>query len=232
VAAAQSKEIGSTKNIGRYTHAGIADPNRQMPPVGKPFNIEDPLDHIGRTIEYENQLLLQVIEAFRPQRIANVHAIRNTAKAGFFADPRTDCNGLALGYQSDSLLAITMAQYINAKGGYVPGNAIDSQARTLYHNDPYIAEQGQLQIRNLCGSQLNNLLGCGVSLGTWASTAVCDTAQLFKNRSAMRVITVEFPGNKRPVDYTAAERKEIEKQVQLYASAISNIFLNNHCTAD
>ncbi len=231
-AAAQKKEIGSTKNIGRYTHAAAADPNRQMPPMGSAFNEAHPFDFEGRLIENENQLLLQLIEAFRPQRIVNVHAIRNIAKAGIFADPRTDCKGLALGYRSDSLLAIAMAQHIAAQGGNVAGNALDSMANALYHNDPEIAPAGQLQKRNLRGSLLNKNLGSGVSLGTWASTAVCDTVQLHKSRNPMRVITVEFPGNKRPADYTEAEKKEHEKQVQLYASAISQVFLNNHSTED
>ena len=95
---------------------------------------------------------------------------------------------------------------------------------TLYSSDPPIAPKGQLQKRNLQGSLLPNNLGMGVSLGAWASTAVCD-ADGQVARQAMRVITIEFPGNKRPLDYTPAERAEHEKQLRLYAASISQVFL-------
>ena len=229
-AAQYSHEINSTKNIGRYTQAGLPDPNRQMPPLGKAFNPDSPLDFAQRTIERENQLLLQLIQEFKPDRIVNVHAIRNIAKAGIFADPRTDCEGLALGYETDSLLAINMATYIHQKGGNVSGNGLAANTpNTLYSSDPPIAPKGALQKRNLYGSQLPNNLGMGVSLGSWAATAVCDANRQYQ-RPAMRVITVEFPGNKRPADYTAAERKEHEKQLSLYAGAISQVFLTQTFT--
>ena len=227
VAALQAgKEINSTKNIGRYSHAGAPDPNRQMPPLGKAFNPLQPLDDANREIERENQMLLHLIQDFAPDRIINVHAIRNSAKAGIFADPRTDCAGRALGYETDSLLALGMAQYIYKAGGNVSGNKLgEAQPTTLYGSDPAIAPKGSLQQRNLQGSVLPNNLGTGVSLGAWGTTAVCDEGLSQYNRPAMRVITVEFPGNKRPEDYTASERKEHEKQLQLYAAAISRVFL-------
>jgi hypothetical protein len=197
-----------------------------MPPLGKAFNPQQPLDFAQREIERENQLLLQLIQEFGPDRIVNVHAIRNAAKAGIYADPRTQCDGTALGYETDSLLALNMAAFIHNKGGNVMGNCLTGgQPTTLYSSDPQIAPKGQLQKRNLHGSPLPNNLGVGVSLGAWASTAVCDATNIENNRPAMRVITIEFPGNKRPVDYTPAERKEHEKQLQLYAAAISTTFL-------
>ena len=226
-AARQTDEIGSPKNIGRYTQAHMPDPNRQMPALGKAFNGQKPVDFISREIEKENQLLLQLIQDYNPDRIVNVHAIRSTQKAGIFADPRTDCQGLALGYQSDSLLALSMASYIHQQGGNVKGNALDSSPTALYGNDPAIAPQGTVQKRNLYGSTLPNNRGAGVSLGAWASTAVCD-AELQQYRKAIRVITVEFPGNKRPADYTEAESLEHQKQLALYTAAISQIFLGEH----
>ena len=46
-------------NVGRYTTEESADPNRQMPELGKPFSKELPFDMHGRMIENENQFLLQ-----------------------------------------------------------------------------------------------------------------------------------------------------------------------------
>lgn len=220
-----STEINSTKNIGRYTAVGMPDPNRQMPPLGKAFKSNEAFDYAARPIERENQMLLQVIQDFKPDRIINVHAIRNVVKAGIFADPRTDCEGIALGYETDSLLALKMATFIHKKGGNVSGNGLaQNKPTTLYSSDPPIAPKGHLQKRNLRGSVLPNNLGTGVSLGAWASTAVCN-ADGQMERQAMRVITVEFPGNKRPTDYTKAEKGEHEKQLRLYAAAISQVFL-------
>ena len=64
------------------------------------------LDAHGRLIEKENALLLQLIQSFAPERIVNIHAIKDSTKAGIFADPRTDCDGRALGFASDSTLAV------------------------------------------------------------------------------------------------------------------------------
>jgi hypothetical protein len=123
-----------------------------------------------------------------------------------------------------------MAKYIHRHGGKVAGNYIDSAPRTLYCNDPAIAAPGLVQQRNLRGSVLPGDLGCGVSLGSWASTAVCDSTDAAKNRPAMRLITVEFPGYKRPIDYSKEERATVHKGIQLYAAAISRVFLGNHHT--
>ena len=81
-------EIGSTRNIGRYSFPTSPDPNRQMPTPGEPFNEKSFKDHVGREIEKENRLLLQLISLFRPDRIANIHGSRDLRYAGIFANPR------------------------------------------------------------------------------------------------------------------------------------------------
>jgi hypothetical protein len=44
----------------------------------------------------------------------------------------------------------------------------------------------------------------------------------------MRLITIEFPGYKRPTDYPSpTEKKKMAREVALYAEAIVNIFLTN-----
>lgn len=228
-AAAQKspRDIGSAKNIGRYTSDETPDPNRQMPELGKPFEAEQPVDHHGRSIEKENQLLLDLIQQYTPSRIVNLHAIKEHSKAGIFADPRTDCNGLALGFESDSSLAITMASYIHERGGTAPGNHLNETPTAVYHHDPHVVAAGQLQKRNLKGSVLTNSRGFGVSLGSWATTAVCPQEDN-PARPAMRLLTIEFPGYRRPTDYPSpAEKKKMALEVSLYAEAIANIFLTN-----
>ena len=98
----QLKELNSCKNIGRYTSPLKADPNRQMPPAGIAFSESAPQDAYGRMIEAENQVLLEVIQYLEPEKILSIHASHDAANAGIFADPRTDCRGIALGFKQDS----------------------------------------------------------------------------------------------------------------------------------
>ncbi|HET6996822.1 MAG TPA: hypothetical protein VFI06_17635 [Chitinophagaceae bacterium] len=222
--------IGSTNNIGRYTMTTAVDPNRQMPTPGKAYDESSGLDHLGRSIEIENQLMLQLIQSFKPQRIINVHAIRNTGYGGVYADPRTDNTGIALGYSSDNQLAIAIARYIDEHGGNVNGNNLYSNPTALYYKDPDPVPAGSFQKRNMAGAMLDANRGSGVSLGTWASTAVINDVDPSKNRDAMRIITMEYPGCKRPVDYkNPSEQMFQQKQVDVYASSIRLIFLGNYC---
>ena len=223
--------IGSIDNIGRYTFPNAVDPNRQMPSPGKAFDENMSLDHAGRRIEQENQLLLQLIQVFKPQRIVSLHAIRNTDHGGVYADPRTDHNGFAIGYSSDSSLAVQMASFIHRQGGNVCGNNLTDKPTALYYKDPVPAPPGQLQKRNIAGAVLSAKRGSGISLGTWGSTAIAGESDPAKNRDAIRIITIEYPGNKRPADYkTKEEQLYQQKQVELFASAISSVFLERYFT--
>ena len=229
VAAQSSIGRKKTDNPGRYSSESSVDPNRQMPPLGKEFDDDSPLDVNGRIIERENQFLLQFIQDYKPFRIVNLHAIRDISKAGIYADPRTDCRGLALGFETDSTLAVTMSQYICNNGGYVPGNHLQTAPTALYYNDPLIAETGTLQKRNLHGSPLPNNRGTGVSLGGWATSAVCekDSALI---RDAIRLITVEFPGYKPSTAYTdKIQKAQCLLNIQLYSGAIAFVFLSEIC---
>ena len=220
---ALSPEKGAV-NKGRYTDASNADPNRQMPPLGKAFDKSSPTDLYGRTIEKENQMLLELIQEFAPERIVNLHAIRDITKAGIYADPRTDCEGYALGFESDSLLAVMMAKQIAEAGGPVPGNRLDTQPTAVYHCDPVVVPAGSFQKRNLHGSKLPNNRGYGVSLGSWATTAVCEEG---KQRDAIQLLTVEFPGYKNSSAYQGKERENRLMNVRLYANAIVKVFLGS-----
>ena len=171
--------------------------------------------------------MLQLNSNYHPDRIINIHAIRNKAKAGVYADPRTDARGTALGFESDSLLAINMAKYIQSGGGLIPGNTLKSNPSARYPNDPAISPAHAFQPRSTCGSSLPANKGCGVSLGSWATTAVEDDTFPVYNRDAITLITMEFPGYKRPVDYSLEkDQKYNRQQVQLFAASIKKIFLS------
>ena len=224
-------QIGDHQNIGRYSFPGAVDPNRQMPTPGHAFDEDHELDHAGRKIENENALLLGLIGEFQPQRIVNLHAIRDKNYAGVFADPRTDHNGIALGYDTDSSLAVEVAKHINQNGGYVPGNHLATNPNALYYKDPQPVAAGQFQKRNFSGSFLPGKRGGGVSLGTWASTAVVDANDSTRNREAMRILTIEFPGSKRPIDYNSKKEQNFyQKQVESYAAALYDVFLQDYFT--
>lgn len=221
-------QIGSMKNLGRYTASNAVDPNRQMPSPGKAFNPVTGMDHLHRTIEKENGLLLQIIAAFKPDRIISIHAIRDTSRAGIYADPRTDAKGYALGFGTDSTLAIRMASYVSANGGTVPGNLLMKRANAKYPSDPAVVTAGEKQPRATCGSSLPGNVGCGISLGTWATTAVVDDNDPENNRDAITLITMEFPGSKRTSDYNVTSDVEAcRKNVHAYAGCIKEVFLKN-----
>ena len=225
-ASLEEAQIGNMANIGRYSYGEAADPNRQMPSLGTPFNKNNPVDYAGRTIEKENQLLLQLIQEFKPLRIINVHGIRTAENAGVYADPRTDGRGRAYEFQSDSSLAVEMAIHIEQSNGYAPGNRLNTKPTVLYHCDPVVAKPGEKQNRNLHGSKLPGNRGFGVSLGSWAATAVQDQEDETNNRPAIRLFTMEFPGNKRPSDYAGFQQRFITTQrVEAYAASIAKVFL-------
>lgn len=225
--AIQDKKNRVVNNTGRYSHEQAADPNRQMPPLGKPFLEEAPVDAMQRDIEGENAALLHLLQTYKPDRLISVHAIKDKNKAGVFADPRTDCRGFALGYESDKALALLMAQHIQSQGGVCPGNNLQAVPTTLYYLDPPVAAEGQKQERNFDGSKGTGR-GIGVSFGSWSSTAVCDPEEAL-TRKAIRTFTMEFPGYLRPAEYkNETDRKRVEKLVQVYASAISDLFLQSY----
>ncbi|HET7897373.1 MAG TPA: hypothetical protein VFL47_06880, partial [Flavisolibacter sp.] len=211
-------------NKGRYTAETTADPNRQMPAAGQPFLLQDPTDAMSRPMETEIRALLQVIQVFRPDRLLSIHAIRDQRRAGIFADPRTDCSGMALGFDTDEELALLMAEHIETFGGACPGNQLDSVPTALYYLDPAIALPGQKQLRSF---QLGTLVGKGrgVSLGTWCSTAVCSGNREL-SRPAIRTFTIEFPGYFTPDEYTApAEQQKYRQLVSVYAASVQRYFL-------
>lgn len=218
--------IKADSNVGRYTSSTAVDPNRQMPGFGKSFDPSTPMDSRGRYIERENIMLLNLIDKIKPSRVVSVHAMHSDKDAGIFADPRTDQNQNALGYDSDRALALEMARLAKSRGAAVSGNRLGSkQENTTYALDPPIAQAGKQQQRSR-GQVTKDHRGEGVSLGGWGSTAVCDAAHPERNRSAMRIITIEMPRGQRSQDMqTQAQQNARSVVVQAHVDAIREIFL-------
>ncbi|MCG2616870.1 hypothetical protein LZZ85_21415 [Terrimonas sp. NA20] len=227
------EQTGSVLNIGRYTHEQAVDPNRQMPSPGANINDDELTDHLSRRIEKENQLLLQLIRDFKPDRIASVHAIRNINYGGIYADPRTDANGIALGYASDSSLAVDMSILVDQQQGNVDGNHLKTRPTALYYKDPTPVAAGLPQKRNTVGAALKANRGSGISMGTWGTTAIEKEKNNDLNRDAMRVITIEVPGARRSFDYKTDQQKAFfRNQMLAFVNAIHHIFLGNHHVED
>ena len=121
-----------------------------------------------------------------------------------------------------------MALHVHQQGGRAAGNTLTRRPQAHYYKDPLPVAENEFQRRNIAGSPMPGYKGNGISLGTWASTAVRDTGNPAKNRDAIRIITIEFPGSRRPADYESKPaRKECQRQVKLYASAIRAVFLQD-----
>lgn len=160
---------------------GQPDPNRQMPPVGKDHRF-DPRDGCypdahGRCMEPEVIFLLNLINHYKPERIAIVHGHRNTdtSPSGLLemmsgggpsitTDPRPGQE------KKDDALALAMALYADSLGVRLPANFLrTSRQTTRYPNDTAIK------------------LSDGVSLGQWGSRPT-------PSRQAINVVTVETFG--------------------------------------
>ena len=126
-----------------------------------------------------------------------------------------------------------MALLVDRNGGYIPGNQLNQKPTALYYLDPTPVGKGNFQKRNFSGSSLANHRGSGISLGTWASTAISGAKDPMLNREALRILTIEFPGYKRPVDYKDVNQRDyFNRQVEVYALAIEKIFLREYFVED
>jgi hypothetical protein len=78
---AASGPLGIREEPGKAT-------NRNFPDPGKDLAASGGKDATGRDILPENQLLMQLMERFKPERIISLHGTQHPDKAGVFYDPR------------------------------------------------------------------------------------------------------------------------------------------------
>ncbi|MCC7506149.1 MAG: hypothetical protein IT259_12650 [Saprospiraceae bacterium] len=160
---------------------GQPDPNRQMPAVGKDHRFEPRdgcyTDAHQRCMEPEVIFLLNLINHYKPERIASIHGHRNTdtSPAGLLdmmsgggpsitTDPRPGHE------KKDDALALAMALYADSLGVRLPANFLHTGRQTTrYPNETAIKASD------------------GVSLGQWGSRPT-------PSRQAINVVTVETFG--------------------------------------
>ncbi len=220
---------GEDSNTGRYTDKSrcpkyknddgkivCADPNRQFPAKGTPFDLKNPVDSLGRKIETENVFLLSLISFYKPTRIASIHAHsmpalmkRNKDAPGIFSDPHPPKGDKAADArtQADCKLALAMARHAQKKGARLPGNWLDTSTPTCFYGSP-------------------STIQGGISLGGWGPSR------------GISVITIEvqhyYPTSAagKPKSRGGGSKPESEagvknrlKEIQAFCSAIRTIFL-------
>ncbi len=143
-----------------------------------------PLDHLGRPILPENMLLIELIERFRPDRIANLHATPHPQRPGFFSDPhapvpvapgdtggqRAARHAAAARTAADEALALRLAAAAGRAGANVAGNRLGAEPTPVWSGE-------------VCD---------GTSLGSWAPAPVVEGGP--GDRDSVGVITVELYG--------------------------------------
>lgn len=215
------------------------DPNRQMPAVNNLYYPGENLSGTGDTIEIENCYLLYITQQFNPSRIVSIHC-KNEARRheiGIYADPRTTCDNIALGYSDDAILAIKMAFTVKEEGGVILGNFVGqehiktedscyikpvSYFNAIYPQDPPAIRKGEKQERNNGNNQH------GITFGTWASTEILINKRLLKK--AATTITIELPQYysffTTDGDMTSLREAELYANTVAYVKAIMHVFAN------
>lgn len=166
---------------GQRATPGQADPNRQMPPLGKDHRFDTKagcyLDAEKRCMEEQTIFLLNLIAHYKPERIATIHGHRNVDLSAnglmdmmsgggpsITVDPRPGFE------KSDDALALAMARYADSMGVRLPANFLRTGRQTTrYPNDTAVR------------------MSDGITLGQWASRPT-------PTRPAINVITVETFG--------------------------------------
>lgn len=82
----EARESGPDMGKSIPTNRNFPDPSKDL--AGATNKKGVPVDKIGRAILPENQMLMQLMERFRPERIISVHGTKGPGSAGVFYDPR------------------------------------------------------------------------------------------------------------------------------------------------
>jgi hypothetical protein len=178
---------------------GRRDPNRQMPAVGASPGT---LDTEGDPIEPENLVLLDLVERFRPERLASVHGHSPPRTGG--ADMPGITSDARPGHEAeDRALALSMARTAAAMpgGARVPGNRLGTPGETAVYPTSTAPHEA------------------GVTLGDYGSHAT-------STRPPMNMILIETYGygnssSQRDPAARATRRIELES----LATVLRDIFL-------
>jgi len=196
------RETKGRKDPGRETK-GRKDPNRQFPELGQDLDLSNPVDSKGEIIEPSNLALLALINVFKPSRIVSIHAVKDLAKAGIFADPHPSVPAYAkspMAKHADAL-ALAMAKKAKTLGVKVRGNEPGGTWTSLYPG----------QDRKKSAEQMKKEDAKGRSFGQWAPSR------------GITVITVEVGEQYRSDSAVKDPNRAVELEAQ--ATVIREIFL-------
>ena len=194
---------------GRRRTPGQKDPNRQMPARGEVVGARRgpqgrPLSAIGEPIEPENLVLLDLVDTFKPERIAMVHGVASGRLAGVSTDPRPGQEA------TDDELAFAMAQEAVRRGARAPGNVRPGGRRGRY--DPgATGEPTRYPTQRVAHER-------GVTFGQHGS-------QPAGPRPAMNVILIETFMNYRIEQRSGRARAERRVELTALATVLREIFL-------
>ena len=94
-AGAIADELGSLRFWRNRCNRQVVDLNRNFP-TGRTPKDTDCANTVGAPVQPEVQGVIDLITAFKPDRILSTHAISDPTQAGVFADPNTDPAAIAL----------------------------------------------------------------------------------------------------------------------------------------
>ena len=189
---------GTTQKLvkGKAKDVDTPDPNRQFPAVGADASFNAVLgcqvDSENRCIEPENIVLMDLINRFQPERVANVHGHsvpKNDAQLKKEGGPSITTDPRPGHEKEDDALTLKMAKEADKLGVRVPGNFLGTKdERTRYPTGtaPKMSE--------------------GITFGNWGSH---DTP----TRPAMNIVLIETFGNATSAsikDAAAAAKRKTE----------------------
>lgn len=189
---------GTTQKLvkGKAKDVDTPDPNRQFPAVGADASFNAVLgcqvDSENRCIEPENIVLMDLINRFQPERVANVHGHsvpKNDAQLKKEGGPSITTDPRPGHEKEDDALTLKMAKEADKLGVRVPGNFLGTKdERTRYPTGtaPKMSK--------------------GITFGQWGSH---DTP----TRPAMNIVLIETFGNATSAsikDAAAAAKRKTE----------------------
>jgi hypothetical protein len=201
---------GITKQLvkGKAKDVDTPDPNRQFPDVGKDA-AQDPtlgclVDSENRCIEPENIVLMDLIDRFQPERVANVHGHsvpKNNAQLKKEGGPSITTDPRPGHEKEDDALTLKMAQEADKLGVRVPGNFLGTKdERTRYPT----------------GTAPK--MSSGVTFGQWGSH---DTP----THPAMNIVLIETFGNATSASLKGKKATARKAELMNTAQVLRDFFL-------
>lgn len=182
---------------------GAVDPNRQFPKVGSDaeFNADKncTVDSTGkRCVEDSNLVLMDLVDRFKPERLASVHGHSNLDEStmnelggpSITTDPRPGNEA------EDEALALEMAKKADDLKVRVPGNKLGKKDQHVRYPNKTAKRSTE-----------------GITFGNWGSHAT-------PTRPAMNMILIETYGNA-----TGKGNKKRQTELESLASVLRDIFL-------